>query len=80
MEVLIALLFILYFVSCVLSPIFFSYIKKQDIYYYGSPKYIYNNSTLNVFGTLMLSLIILFLAPIYYLLWLIYWLCHVGRR
>lgn len=44
------------------------------------PKEIYKNTTLNKFGALSLSLLILFMCPVYYILCFGYWLCHVGRK
>lgn len=54
--------------------------EKKLYMYYGCPKYIYNNSKLNVFGVFLVFLLCFILGPVYYLLWFIYWLFHVGRK
>lgn len=48
--------------------------------YYGCPNYIYRNSKLNKFGVFLLFLFFLILVPLYYLMWFVYWICHVGRK
>ena len=52
----------------------------RDEEYYGTPKYIYDHSYLNVFGVILSTIGLILLCPLYYLLYFIYWLCHVGRR
>ena len=54
--------------------------EKRRYMYYGCPKYIYNNSTLNVFGVLVTFLLYFIFIPVYYILWFGYWLLHVGRK
>ena len=54
--------------------------EKKLYMYYGCPKYIYDNSELNVFGVLLSFSLCFVLIPVYYLLWLGYWLIHVGRK
>ena len=55
-------------------------IWAEECKYYGTPKYIYNNSNLNWFGVIMLSFLIFILIPAYYIICFIYWICHVGRK
>lgn len=45
-----------------------------------SPPDLYKNSTLNKFGVFVISLLIFIIAPVYYILSVGYWLCHVGRK
>ena len=48
--------------------------------YFGCPKYIYDHSKLNVFGVIGSSIILFCLIPLYYILWFLYWIGHVGRK
>lgn len=60
---------------------FITFTDKSGIcMYYGCPKYIYDNSTLNVFGVILVFLLFFILMPIYYIIWFWYWLFHVGRK
>lgn len=60
---------------------FLAVTDKEKLYmYYGYPKYIYNNSRLNVFGVLLTFLLCFILIPVHYILWFGYWLIHVGRK
>lgn len=66
------------FVSNVISLILlFEYDCNRGVVF---PKEIYKNTSLNKFGALSLSLLILFICPVYYILCVGYWLCHVGRK
>lgn len=53
---------------------------EYNFIYYGCPKYIYDHSKFNKFGTFLTFLVFFVMIPVYYLLWLVYWLCHVGRK
>lgn len=55
-------------------------IESIKTLYWGCPKYIYNHSELNIFGTILSSVFVFVLLPLYYFLYFIYWICHVGRR
>ena len=44
-----------------------------------SPKDIYDNSKLNIFGTIVVFLILVCIIPVYYLIMLIYLITHMGR-
>lgn len=60
---------------------FITFTDKSGIcMYYGCPKYIYDNSTLNVFGVILVFLLFFILMPIYHIIWFWYWLFHVGRK
>ena len=48
--------------------------------YYGSPKYIYNNSIMNIIGVILCTILFFILTPWYYFIMFIYWICHVGRK
>lgn len=50
--------------------------KKQ----YGTPGYYYQHSDLNGLGSVLLSLLLLVVCPLYYMVMIVYFLCHVGRR
>lgn len=54
--------------------------EKRLYMYYGCPKYIYDNSTLNAFGVFIAFLLCFIFVPVYYILWFGYWLLHVGRK
>lgn len=45
-----------------------------------SPPDLYKNSALNKFGVFVVSLLFFIISPVYYILCLGYWLCHVGRK
>lgn len=47
---------------------------------YGTPKYYYKHSGLNWLGSVLLSLLLLVICPLYYMVMIIYFLCHVGKR
>ena len=44
---------------------------------FGSPKYIYGNSTMNIFGVILSVIILFILFPLYYIILFIYWICHI---
>ena len=69
-------------VSTIVSvALFFLTITDCENYkYYYCPQYIYDNSTFNVFGVLLMFLLMFIMIPLYYLLWFGYWICHVGRK
>lgn len=48
--------------------------------YYGSPKYIYENSRLNIVGVFFSSVLCFMLFPLYYICMFIYWIFHIGRK
>jgi hypothetical protein len=47
---------------------------------YASPKSMYNNSHLNIFGAFMVWLLFFLINPIYYMLYFIRWVFTVGRK
>jgi hypothetical protein len=44
-----------------------------------TPKYIYNHSKCNWFGTILIFILTVLLAPIYVFFLFIIWLCTIGR-
>lgn len=46
----------------------------------GSPKYLYDNSKLNIVGVILTTVVLIILLPIYYGYLLLYWIFHVGRK
>lgn len=63
------------------SAFFAAAIGEKSLYMYCCcPKYIYDNSDLNVFGVIIVFLLLFALMPLYYVLWFGYWLIHVGRK
>ena len=74
------LLIYYYLISTFVSIGIFILTKDEKYMYYYCPKWIYKNTKCNIFGVLLIFLLLFILAPVYYLLWFIYWLCHVGRK
>lgn len=81
LEVFLVLIKILSIILNIVGVIIFyvTITDKKNYMYCLSPKWIYDNSKLNIFGTILLFLFLMLLIPTYYILWFIYWLCHVGR-
>ena len=48
--------------------------------YFISPRFIYDNTKLNIFGVILISLLIFLIATYYYIIIFIYWITHIGRR
>ena len=52
--------------------------KKYD--YFLSPKYIYENTKMNVLGVIFSTIFLFILSPFYYIFLFIYWIFHIGRK
>ena len=76
-----------------LAPVIFLYIPFQIIILYciffetdgiegewGTPKYIYDNTDCNMFGCILITLLGIVLIPVYYIIYFIYFICHIGRK
>lgn len=45
-----------------------------------TPAQIYESNNLNMFGCVVMAIIFFILNPIYYFVYFVYWLFHVGRK
>lgn len=45
-----------------------------------TPMQIYESNNLNMFGCVVLSIVFFILNPIYYFVYFVYWIFHVGRK
>ena len=45
-----------------------------------SPRYLYETSNMNIIGVILIFITVFALAPLYYIVVFIYWVCHIGRR
>ena len=69
--------------TCVFSILFtcswierFGKIEKIERYFL-SPKYIRIHSNMNSFGVILTFILLFILAPCYYIILFVYWICHV---
>ena len=79
MQFLLEGLLVFIILSSIVSVVVFISALNENMIYYGCPTYIYDHSNFNIFGTILLFLFFLILVPVYYLMWFVYWICHVGR-
>ena len=45
-----------------------------------TPIQIYESNNLNMFGCVVLSIVFFILNPIYYFVYFVYWIFHIGRK
>ena len=45
-----------------------------------TPMQIYESNNLNMFGCVVLSIVFFILNPIYYFVYFVYWIFHIGRK
>lgn len=43
-------------------------------------KKIYEDTNMNLFGCILSSIAIFILNPIVSICWIVYWICHIGRK
>lgn len=67
------------FISVIISIILLNFSITNKELYYGCPKYLYVHSNLNILGVILCSILLFVLIPLYYFLYFIYWICHIGR-
>lgn len=65
--------------SSIMGTILYLIIGVENDKLFLTPKYIYNHTRCNWFGTILLFILTILLAPIYVFIAFIIWLCTVGR-
>lgn len=45
-----------------------------------TPMQIYESNNLNMFGCVVMSIVFFILNPIYYFVYFVYWIFHIGRK
>lgn len=68
-----------YIISSVFSLIAFFEDHKNGFFYELTPVWIYKHYKLGLGKTIILSSLMAFFFPLYYILWFIYWILHIGR-
>ena len=67
----------IYSIFNIIGIVMFVVSYSECEYYWGCPNYNFYHTTMNKFGSTTLSVVCFVFVPLYFILWFIYWICHV---
>ena len=68
------------FISALMIMMIFITPKETRPMYMLCPSHLYRSTKLNVFGVMIIFILLLVPLLTYYAFWFVYWLFHVGRK
>lgn len=81
---LLPMLYIILNIVIVITEISNIFLEPCNEYLFFTPNYIYENTEMNIIGCYITSIFLVCLMPLYCLpasiIYLIYWLFHIGRK